>query len=72
MSLTPLEDNPQLIHHCVGAVVNKANEHWVALRSVHGRVWLLDSLKDSPQMLTADAYAHFITECRSSYPITFA
>ena len=71
MSLQPLYVSPLEIHACVGAVVNKDNEHWVALKSVSGEVWCLDSL-ERPRKMPKDEYAKFIETRRAAYPIYLA
>jgi hypothetical protein len=69
MQLTPLEVHPELIHHCAGAIVNKANEHWVALRSHGDVIWLHDSMESAPTALTYEEYIAFVTEFTDAYPI---
>ena len=51
-----------------GAIVNKDNSHWVALRMVAGRLWLLDSLGE-PKPLTAGDVARFLARHPSAFPI---
>ena len=63
------QSNPGLIHVCVGAVVNIANRHWVALREVEGTIWLFDSQEAAPARLSYDAYIEFIAEYTGAYPI---
>ena len=68
--LEPLAANPHVLHDpcVVGAVVNKGNVHWVALKVVDERIWLLDSQFD-PQVLNEDHYLQFIKEFPHAYPI---
>jgi hypothetical protein len=58
-----LKDNPDAIFDpdAAGAVVNKDNEHWVALKTCGNRVWLLDSLKAEPIPMTHEDFQTFIT-----------
>ena len=72
MSLQPLYISPLEIHACVGAIVNKDNEHWVALKSVSGEVWYLDSLEHRPRKMPKEEYAKFIDTRRAAYPIYWA
>ena len=70
LSLTPLHAN---VNHLVedgvvGAIVNQGNTHWVALKRVGERVWLLDSLRP-PHVLSYEEYVRFVTQWRNSYPI---
>jgi hypothetical protein len=51
-----------------GAIVNKDNSHWVALRKVAGRLWLLDSLGE-PKPLTAGDVARFLARHPSAFPL---
>ena len=69
MSLTPLLENPSQLHHVAGAVANLDNRHWVALRSVGGHVWCLDSVREAPHLLTPEAYMAFVRRHRNSFPI---
>jgi hypothetical protein len=69
MRLEPLGRNPSFIHRCKGAVVNKVNQHWVALRSILGRIWLCDSLAPEPKELPVTAYLNFIAEFPDAFPI---
>jgi hypothetical protein len=59
--LEPLHVNPNVLEESriAGAVVNKDNEHWVALRRVEGRIWLLDSTRQ-PRALHHEEYMAFI------------
>jgi len=69
MRLEPLGRNPESIHRCKGAVVNKANRHWVALRSSLGRIWLYDSLESKPKELSLTTYLEFIAKFPEAFPI---
>jgi hypothetical protein len=70
LSLRPLCDNPRMIHAAQGAVVNIDERHWVALRSVAGRVWLLDSLQIEPRPLAN--YEAYVRKHKHAYPIFVA
>ena len=72
MSLVPLHINPTEIHNCVGAIVNKHDKHWIALRSIGGQIYVLDSSARSPQVLNGVAYRDLITKHPSSFPIVSA
>ena len=65
----PLFRNPGVIHQCVGAVANIRQQHWVALRSVDGQIWRLDSLYLAPKPMTELDYSWFIRANRGTYPI---
>ena len=65
----PLFRNPGVIHQCVGAVANLRQQHWVALRSVEGQIWRLDSLDPAPKSMTELDYSWFIRANRGTYPI---
>jgi hypothetical protein len=69
MNLTPLATNSAQIHHCVGAIVNKANEHWLALKSVNGIVWKIDSTMPAPVSMTQEEYGAYIAEYQDAFPI---
>ena len=68
--LQPLSQNPHILADpaIAGAIVNKDNEHWVALKRVDGHIWLLDSCH-TPVVLTDDAYLAFIRAHKHSYPV---
>eukprot|EP00972_Heterocapsa_arctica_P013186 1937738-Heterocapsa_arctica.AAC.1 len=69
LTLEPLCENPAWLHHATGAIVNKDNNHWVALRSVAGQVHLLDSMNASERIMAPEAYLAFVRRHRSSYCI---
>ena len=54
LDMRPLCQNPDRIYSSVvlGAIVNIDNKHWVALRNVADKLWLLDSLRGRPVALT--------------------
>ena len=52
----------------VGAITNIKNRHWVALKYVHGRIWLLDSL-GQPEILDAAAFRTFVNKNPHTYAI---
>ena len=61
MSLEPLHVKPERLHSASGAVVNVGGSHWVALRSIGGQIWRLDSLAGAPQSLSAREYTSFVS-----------
>jgi hypothetical protein len=67
MRIQPLSTRPHMLHAARGAVVNIEGRHWVALRSVAGQVWLLDSLLSEPQPL--QDYEAFVRKHKHAYPI---
>ncbi len=69
MSLEPLHANPYALHTSVGAVVNKDNVHWIALRSLDGQVWCLDSQKDMPYKCSEAGYLRIIRRHKDAYRI---
>jgi hypothetical protein len=69
LRLEPLFRNPGVIHQCVGAVANIRQQHWVALRSVDGQIWRLDSLDSAPKPMSELDYSWFIKANRGTYPI---
>ena len=62
MTLEPLHVNPERLHSAVGAVVNVAGHHWVALRSVKGQVLRLDSKASTHQPLSGGEYKAFVNK----------
>ena len=52
----------------VGAVMNIDNQHWVALKSVEGQIWYLDSQSD-PWPLTYDEYLVKINAHEHTYSV---
>ena len=72
MDEQPLHAQPNRIHHSKGAIVNIDDSHWVALRAVAGQVWLLDSLKPAPTLLTQDQYVNFVRVHPYAFAITDA
>ena len=72
MRLEPLHVNPEAIVAAVGAIVNIGNRHWVALRSIDGKVWFLDSQEARPKVYSWTTYAAFIKENRGAFCIDFA
>lgn len=71
IELKALYLHPELIHTSSGAIVNIENKHWVAVRSIAGQIWLLDSLY-SPSRMTEAQYLSFVTLRKAAYPITLA
>ena len=65
----PLFRNPGVIHQCVGAVANLRQQHWIALKSVDGQIWRLDSLDTAPKSMTELDYSWFIRANRGTYPL---
>ena len=72
LKLQPLYVDPVLIHRCVGALVNLDDEHWVALKAISGKIWLLDSLKKKPRLLQEGEYLAYVNKRRAAYPIYWA
>jgi len=62
MKLEPLHVCPERLHSAIGAVVNVGGSHWVALRSIGGQVWRLDSQAGAPQPLSAGEYKSFASK----------
>ena len=56
----------------MGAIVNKDTKHWLALRSIGGKIWKFDSSEKHPIQLSQNDYVSFINERKASYPITIA
>jgi hypothetical protein len=71
MSLEPLCVHAAALRAAVGAIVNVANRHWVALRWTQGSVWLLDSM-DEPRELSWTGYLHFVRLHRAAFRIDLA
>ena len=61
MNLEPLHVKPERLHSAIGAVVNVGGCHWVALRSIRGQIWRLDSLAGAPQSLSDREYTSFVS-----------
>ena len=73
MLLRPLYERPEDIHASVGAVVNLDNRHWVALRSVGGQIWYLNSdRREIASKLTEAQYVALVNKRRAAYPIQWA
>ena len=72
MELKPLLADPNVIHTAVGAIVNKDNTHWVALRSIGGKIWYYDSKAKQPTRMTQNEYVSFVNIRKAAYPIRFA
>ena len=72
LELKSLYLQPEIIHTCIGAIVNVRSEHWVALRSFAGQIWFLDSLERSPRKLSQEDYVAYVNKHKAAYPITFA
>ena len=53
----------------VGAIMNQNNEHWVALKKVGGRIWLLNSTERAPQPITFEEYTFLVRQFVHTYPI---
>ena len=47
-------------------------QHWVALRSVKGQVFCLDSEEPKPCLMTDKQYHDFVQKHKSSFPIVWA
>ena len=61
-TLEPLHLTPERLHAAVGAVVNVAGQHWVALRTVKGQVLRLDSKASTHQPLSGGEYKAFVNK----------
>ncbi len=72
LELKELYTEPERIHNVIGALVNLSNDHWVALRSVAGQIWCLDSLEDQPSKWSFDQYKGFIKHHKAAFPIRHA
>ncbi len=72
LELKSLYLQPEIIHTCIGAIVNLRSEHWVALRSVAGQIWFLDSQERSPIKLSHEDYVAYVNKHKAAYPIKFA
>ena len=72
MRLQPLYLSPSDIHGCVGAVVNINDLHWVAVKSVGGQIWFLDSQERQPSKMKDEQYKKFLSKRRAAYPIVWA
>jgi len=62
MNLEPLHVNPERLRSAIGAVVNVGGSHWVAVRSIEGQVWRLDSLAGAPHPLSVGEFKSFVSK----------
>ena len=67
----PVQPNEGHLHRLytedvLGLVVNKDQEHWVAVRIVDEQIWLLDSLC-TPQAITFDELLNFVRAYRHAF-----
>ena len=64
----PSEEHVQRIfaNNVLGMVVNLEQVHWVAVRVVHNRIWLLDSCQ-VPVLHTLHAMAEYVREHRHAF-----
>ena len=71
VKLQPLHVNPDRIYSSsvVGAFVNVENWHWVALRYVEGKLYLLDSLRGRPIAMSEREYRVYVKKHPHSYCI---
>jgi len=62
LGLEPLHKNPDRIFSpsVMGAIVNKQNIHWVAIRFIEGKLYLLDSQRGRPILMSEREYRHFV------------
>ena len=69
MVLSSLKDDESVFHHesVIGALQNRGNAHWVAVRKFEGHVWELDSLA-RPRLLSPGAFSSLVHK----YPRTYA
>ena len=72
LELEPLYMDPAKLHRAVGALVNVEQRHWVALRSLGGKIWLLDSEKGQAGVLSNDQYIAYVWKNRDAFPIHWA
>ena len=72
LEMKALLTNPTKIHTSVGAIVNKDNKHWLALRSIGGKIWKFNSSEKSPTQLSQNEYVSLINERKASYLINIA
>ena len=54
LALQPLDVNPDSLPAAVGAISNIANRHWVALKVVDEKIWLLDSMREGPLEMSVE------------------
>ena len=66
LELKSLYLQPEIIHTCIGAIVNLRSEHWVALRSFAGQIWFLDSQERSPIKLTHEDYVAYVNKHKAA------
>ena len=71
MELKPLHVEPERIHAVIGALVSQ-DDHFIALRSVAGQIWCLNSLQQHPSKMTFDQYKACINKYKEAYPIRHA
>jgi hypothetical protein len=72
MDIKPLIVDPNIIHTSLGAIVNIDNNHWVAIRSIGGKIMLFDSKDKIPRQYSQNDYVAFINKRRAAYPIRAA
>jgi len=72
LSREPLRITPNIIHRCVGAIVNIRNRHWVAVRFINRVLWLLDSQEYVPQIISDAEYKAFVRKHEHAFPVFVA
>ena len=48
------------------------SRHWIALRSIAGRIWMLDSQEEAPTKMSWEQYTKFVHKHKAAYPIRHA
>ena len=74
LGLEPLHKNPDRIYSpsVIGAIVNKQNVHWVAIRFIEGKLFLLDSQRGRPIMMSERDYRYFVKKHEYAYCLELA
>ena len=71
LEMKPLYLRPDFIYHCVGAICNEDNNHWVAIKAIDDKIWYIDS-RYQPRQMSKDEYLEYINKRRGAYPIRLA
>lgn len=74
LGLEPLHKNPDRIYSpsVIGAIVNKQNVHWVAIRFIVGKLFLLDSQRGRPIVMSERDYRYFVKKHDYAYCLELA
>ena len=69
LGLEPLCKNPDRIYspYVLGALVNKQNVHWVAIRFIDGILYLLDSQRGRPEAMSERDFRYFVKKHENAY-----